>query len=1174
MENEGRQLGAHQSLKDRLKNVIKSKKEKPGGRSSRARNSSLEGPTVNSNEGVFIVKDNDKATEQRSFKPEKHLLGAIEDDKKRGAAFEFYFNAIHSGNISSVAELESRFANRIGEFNVLLDDEGENIKNEYGYGKSIPEQFQFPIDNPQQQEVFRELYDVISDDGVSKETKALLKRYLKSEDATDLNKLDLFITDSRELAAERVRDVLVQYNSVRRQVELRKELYDSVFDQDTAENLLARSYLPQDRTLVQEFSGVFVRAELARNREEVIKRVTLDGNVQEVYRFIDSLPIRPSVEEFDYLQAQIDLKETVGNIYAGIEDNNRLKRANEIRHDFGTKTIGSVMSEIGGLPSETREERAIRSELFDMYKKYVVANNPDAFNEQFADSIEENLASDVKENFINPDLGKNKEAYRYLRENFLRAVLPLIESFKDDPRTKEDMQKFLAVDRKNGQFVNPKLKFLQRLNALEKQRPLTDTERRYIDSVQLLSLFNPYLVSAVNADQGVTSEYLRHHFNEVSKKTTEQIKDGEYFPLIQIGTGPNGLAALGEIVRNNPELARQALIVDSGDQPGGPFAIPRGPAWELNSANRRGSEGAVLPQKPGGNELKTVRAYGSPVARWYPGERSEGSDIRQGSINTTVDYLPAPDDLSTKRYPTNEELQLILSLQAAMLTDNLALRTSVVKVEPNPNANEKGNKIATLKMLDKEGKEKLVQVRTDALLVSTGLGEPSYGFDLKGSRAEKVLEETKNADGFPKISTTLEAFRAFSDRTKEKDSPGKTLVIWGKGNSADTLIEFVGNIFQGENPQVRDVTKIYIISDGDLSKRPRYSLISDLKPRNGNGNLIEQVNARVADVDFADGHGTQREGFFSRFRKKTNGQPSDKQGEGDVSDRQLTFYDNQGRIITDSDGKPIVGDSGIAATGFRSQLDQVFESYLEGSSLRQEGQDGPLQPLTLPTNPDVSVADSLKADPSIVFLGTASKPRFDLEKLAQLPVEAREALLRNGAENAVAIGFRAPDTQAAVNIWLNSRRVRLTPEEQKPLPKIPIDGDNAPKTRIEVERSEMVDQVQIPDNVVEEDLFLSPLLAYELGNKFELSRNFSGDVDFDLIYDKNEKKFSLKFKGGDVESVSSEFLNQLSEAASDEYFQAYALSLLEKRRRDPKLNVSVGFRRGKINPKGTFVQTA
>ena len=205
------------------------------------------------------------------------------------------------------------------------------------------------------------------------------------------------------------------------------------------------------------------------------------------------------------------------------------------------------------------------------------------------------------------------------------------------------------------------------------------------------------------ADFGVTSEFLRHHFDRVSRDTLADLKDGDYVPLIQVGLGPNGLASLGEVVRNNPELARQMLVIDAGDQPGGPFAIPRGSAWELNSANRRGASGPTLPDQSAYEELKTVRAYGSPLP-WYPGERSTRSkNIRQGSINTTVDYLLVPDDLSTVRYPTNEDLQLILSLQAAMLANRVALKTKLVKSEPNPNPEEKGEKIVTLEIESPNG---------------------------------------------------------------------------------------------------------------------------------------------------------------------------------------------------------------------------------------------------------------------------------------------------------------------------------------------------------------------------------------------------------------------------------------------------------------------------------------
>jgi hypothetical protein len=741
----------------------------------------------------------------------------------------------------------------------------------------------------------------------------------------------------------------------------------------------------------------------------------------------------------------------------------------------------------------------------------------------------------------------------------------LIESFRDDPRTKDVAESFLRVRGENGNRKNPRLSYIQRIKELEKQRPLTDAERMYLESVELLSLFNPYLVSMVASDTGVTQDFLNHHFETLSGKTLANLKDGDYIPLIQVGLGPNGLAAVGEVVRNNPRLAEHMLVVDAGEQPGGPFAIPGGPAWELNSANRRGA-GVVLPERPGKDELKSVRAFGSPTTRWYPGERIPGKDVRQGSINTTVDYLPTPDDLSTNRYPTNEELQLVLSLQAAMLLDRMALKTRIIKREDNPDPNDRGDKIVTLEIEGEDGNRRQLRLKTDALFVGSGLGDPTYGFPIEGSKAEKVLDSTKDRkDVFPKLSTTLDAFAAFANRKEKKNSPGRTIVLWGKGNSADTLIEFIGNIFQGDNPLVRDITKIYLITDGDLSARPRYALISDLKPRNGRGNLIEQVRARVSDVDFAS-------------------------DDGDVSERQLVIIDESGEIITDNEGRPILADSAIAATGFRPNPEAVLG---EGRNPRSSGESSTVEPLVLPTNPDVPVADVLKDDPNTLLFGTASRPRFDsIAKLAQLPPEAREALLRNGAENAVAIGFRAPDTQAAVNIWLNSRNIDL-PEAEKTYDRkrIKMEGNIRTGSEVAIRLRENVAEQSIPNNVNSETALLSPLLSYLVGNSVEVesiknskmetpdkgplkgrSPGFTGNLRFELRYSQESDSLLLSFEGGDVSNISTEMFEELESTCRDSYFQTYAISALNKRRRDPKLELNLSFRSGYVNPGNTFVQ--
>ena len=77
---------------------------------------------------------------------------------------------------------------------------------------------------------------------------------------------------------------------------------------------------------------------------------------------------------------------------------------------------------------------------------------------------------------------------------------------------------------------------------------------------------------------------------------------------------------------------------------------------------------------------------------------------------------------------------------------------------------------------------------------------------MLGSRAERVLKETEKNKGFPKISTTLEAFKALSDRRKTKTSPGETLVIWGSGNSADTLIENIAMLVTADHGNADQMT--------------------------------------------------------------------------------------------------------------------------------------------------------------------------------------------------------------------------------------------------------------------------------------------------------------------------------------------------------------------------------
>ena len=1141
-------------------------------------------------------------------------------DKKRVEseirALDYFLDLIAKGKIGSDKELRVRAINKLDSRGYLLDERDNFVeKNGLYFGIASTGDFKVDptvrIEDEEKLSILTELYSLGNDNSIPQEIRSNLIAIYKGDEKAAARLETILSSSEDEQLQNKIENLLFRESTSRRKLNLEKSFYDILnasvdiapaiavletyegketddlvlveklrtkalakrrteilkvcwgelkspsvnYDQSLAIiDVLGKSQFPKDREAFILAAKEVYKLELANYRGAVAKTVNYNSTFEEIQRVQESLPLRPSIGEYDYVQTQIDIKEKTARQFSNILGYKRLETGASIRGDFGKKDPDTILSKIDALPDDTQQDINLKRELVNLYKSYAATNDGEMFDERFAKQIIDKIQTDLEARFVSPEKGLNKEALSYLRERFITSIFPLVESFRDDPRTKEVMEDFLEKETSDDEVKNPRLKYIQKLKILESQRPLTDNERLYLESVQLLSVFNPYLVGVVTADFGVTSEFLRHHFENISRQTITELKDGDYVPLIQVGLGPNGVAALGEVVRNNPELAAQMLVVDQGDQPGGPFAIPQGKAWELNSANRRGTKGPTLPDEPNFEELKTVRAYGSPL-RWYPGERSKRSkNVRQGSINTTVDYLPVPDDLSIVRYPTNEDLQMIIALQAAMLVKRVALKTKVIEITDNPNIEDQGDKIVTLEIEESNGKTRTLKLKTDGRFIASGLGERTYGFDERGKRAERVIEETKNMKEFPKLSTTLDAFRSLAGRVEKRYSPGETLVIYGGGNSADTLLEFIGNIFQSDNPLVREISKVYVVTEKNLSARPRYSLINDLKPRNGRGNLIEFVNGKVGDVDFTD-------------------------NSPKIKDRKIVVYDTQGNIIVDNEGNPIVADAAIAAAGFRAQLDEVFSSSLEGRSFKSSGEDSAVEPLLLPTNDKVSVANTLKGDSNTLFLGVASKPGFDSpEKLSQLPQEAREALLRNGAENAVAIGFRAPDTQAAVNIWLNSRQVNLEKKEIKEREQLQLEGDIRPGVKIRINKIINNGDGFIPDFVGDEASLLSPLISYEIGNKIELfttkdgqTKDFTGTLTFSVEYNQNTQDFLLGFESGSP-SLSKEVWEELVRVFMGKDIQKYALSILKKRRKDPKLEVSIAFQRGKLNPRKTFAQ--
>ncbi len=947
---------------------------------------------------------------------------------------------------------------------------------------------------------------------------------------------------------------LTRYASEYRRLNYLNRLYQELSEPNPnfkliLEEIKSLGVLPsqEDKKALVICNEIAAQYELSKNTEDALLAVDFAVPLKDALARFDAIPARPQFGSTDPISVITELKEKVNDFYGVVGPLQTLNTLTEIRESYGKSQPEEVFKSIDRLPESENYEVEAKNILLREYEDYLASTN--SLNDKVREEIKKRVKPIFDGNYQMLDLGDNEPAKAYMMGNFSQTFFPLFQSLRSNPTFRNKLESYIIGKDEDG--VKNRLQFVQKLKELEKQRPLTEIERMYIRSIEQLTKFNPYIIALSNEVLGETDEYLRNHFDTLSKRTWEGLEDGSYVPAVQIGTGPNGLAFFGEVARERPDLASQTLIVDSGNQPGGPFAIPNGPAWELNSANRRGPRQATMPDAPGEKERKTIRAYGSPVTRWYPGERKTDQNIRQGSINTTVDYLPTPDDLSTLRYPTNEELQIILATQSAMLIRKATFDTRVTKVSPNTDSAVPGDKIVTLERTSEDGKKEVKKIYTDAVINPSGLGEPSFGFETRGKKIESVIERTKGGDGFPKVSDTLTAFRALADRRDESVKPPRSLAFSGSGNSTDVLVEYIAELFASGNPLVRNVEEIYIIATDGLSQRPRYAKINDVKSRNGKENLIDFISARIGDV-----------GFKNPGTTKPSQEP-------------LVFFDEKGNPIRDGEGNVILADAFVSNAGFKPKLDDIYRDYLmPDESLNTKTGKRPVNAITLPTNKKVAVADELKKDPNIIFIGTASNPNFNnIEKLAQLPIDAREALLRNGAENAVAIGFRAPDSQAAARIFIERRDIVLPPETEENTQNIQMQNEVLESASWEVPLTVDLKKLRVAGNVASEDDMLSALLVYEFNSSTVTDYQgvpFSGEYTFEVT--RGNTPTTLRVDIMNDLKVDKALVGMVTEFLKNKFVENYTLSGFKKKRLNPKLRVVLKFRNGKIDLRNSLVQ--
>ena len=744
--------------------------------------------------------------------------------------------------------------------------------------------------------------------------------------------------------------------------------------------------------------------------------------------------------------------------------------------------------------------------------------------------FQKSFISDILEgDYIEAVQWKNERAKEYMRDQFMRSVYILFEIIRSNPAFRKVISKYI-VWRDIGWKKNIAM-YRINLDDIKSQRKLLEEEEKYIESIVSLSKFTPYLVALMRENLWETSEFLSHHFDSLSNSTWSDIWDNYYIPQVQIWSWPEWLSYLWEQTRINPELSLQTLIIDKWIQPGWPFAIPEWVAWELNSANNRGSSVYNLWDATFSTaHRKSVRWFSSPF-KWYPGERRKSNpDIRLWSINMANDFAPTPDMISDTRYANNEELQITLASQAALLINKGLFSTEVLRVEPSGRPKWEWNKKIIIKRTFSDGTAEIKTIYTDRVINATWLWDTNYWFKLKGKTANSIIQSGDNINGFPRILWALDALRYISSRKNDTSLP-ETIVIWWIWDSAAVLLEALAGLFKGGNQLIRNVKKIYIVAGWEFSKRSRYAKINDALPKWWRSNIVEIVSWRIWDVQY---------------------DPNNPEKLNIISSNWNRLKDNQWNIIQ--------SDTYIAATWLKSSIDLVYENYLNfwDQTLKKVQ-------ISLPTNKQVSVWERLKRDSDIIFVWTASDPSFNKSKLEQLPDFSKQALERVWPENAVAIWFRSQDAQAASRIINTVDPFYLSKKENESirLSDAQVEGNISDwSVSFKQDAFKRVDNIKDPQDL------LASLVAYEFANSWISFWNSNKTLVF--LVSKTQNAFQIRLDK--EEKVSKLIVDILNRAFTNPRFQWYLEYLFEvQRKQKQQVQLNLSFRLWKISLKDTFV---
>jgi hypothetical protein len=828
---------------------------------------------------------------------------------------------------------------------------------------------------------------------------------------------------------------------------------------------------------------------------------------------------------------------------------------------FYLETANTVLGRIAKLPESTREQVQKKKLLFQEFVDFI-AEKRDERPEDYAitSEVDESQIMQGVEYVLQPEnLGNNLGAAAYVKAHYKMSMHSWVETLRAD-KSDEIGATMSAIVPKN-KYSEKAVGFRRSTREFRKQRPLSARETAYLESIRALTAPNPLMAAAARADFGSTTAYVNAYLEQLSRKTKETIKDGQYYPVIIIGAGPGGMTAMGSVVRKRPDLAGQTLIIDQAEQVGGPFGVPKGPAWRLNSANQQKDNEFIPDQLPLPDE-QTVRGSGSPARGYVAERREENPDSRDFSINMMSSFGVTPDQISPGRYATNEEAATTTGLQAATMCERLALTTRVLETRRAPEDGQRGERLVTLEITEGDLK-RVATVRTDLLVPASGGGKESFGFNFEGSQAERIREEDMGKPGVPRISTYLEMLNSLADRTKpqEEKKLGETIVIWGgPGDSERTMKEKLTRIFGESNEATRNIRKIFVIKRNKQEvKRPRYGEIPDVVDRPNRRSIITEIEIdnRVADV-----------------------------GPDPNNPDKVIFYDESGEVIVDpKTQKPISADNAVSTAGFKADIGAIFEADLNGANFKDIA-----KPYTLPGAPDIAVGDTLGDDKSVLFVQVASNPGFNEAKFNAIPAKTRAALLGIGG-NLVAIGVRGADTEAAMNTILDERKDVLKPNdslptinnvELKPVTNIGAADFTVP---ISIDRKKS----RIPNNANPNRVASALLSQSFMGSEFVnanspdrtrqnlLQGTYKIAISIPRIVN-GPNNWQVSMSEGIPDGarglpVPKAVAEELKHTLAEPEFQAYCWQILKnKRGSQPVAVATLSFKRGRIQPAESYVE--